>query len=34
VNNHGQFGRWSFLENRDPWDAQNATRNALTKKKV
>ena len=23
VNNHGEFGRWSFHEIRDPWDAQN-----------
>ena len=23
VNGHGEFGRWAFLEIRDPWDAQN-----------
>jgi type III restriction enzyme len=23
VNNHGGFGRWAFLEVRDPWDAKN-----------
>ena len=23
VNNHGGFGRWGFLEIRDPWDAKN-----------
>jgi type III restriction enzyme len=23
VNNHGGFGRWEFLEIRDPWDARN-----------
>jgi type III restriction enzyme len=26
VNGHGEFGRWAFLEIRDPWDAQNAIR--------
>jgi type III restriction enzyme len=34
VNNHGEFGRWAFYEIRDPWDAQNEIRNALTKEKV
>jgi type III restriction enzyme len=24
VNNHGGFGRWNFIEIRDPWDARNA----------
>jgi type III restriction enzyme len=24
VNNHGGFGRWDFIEIRDPWDARNA----------
>ena len=28
VNNHGCFGRWDFLEIADPWNAQNAIRNA------
>jgi type III restriction enzyme len=23
ANNHGGFGRWEFLEIRDPWDARN-----------
>ncbi len=26
VNNHGAFGRWSFIEIADPWDAQSAIR--------
>ena len=26
VNNDGGFGRWAFLEIRDPWDGQNAIR--------
>jgi type III restriction enzyme len=26
VNNHGGFGRWSFLEVTDPWDAANLIR--------
>ncbi len=26
VNNHGGFGRWAFLENTDPWNAQNSIR--------
>ena len=26
ANNHGGFGRWSFLEISDPWDAQNTIR--------
>ncbi|MBN1361832.1 MAG: DEAD/DEAH box helicase family protein [Sedimentisphaerales bacterium] len=26
VNNHGSFGRWSFIEIDDPWDAENAIR--------
>lgn len=26
VNNHGAFGRWSFLEVSDPWDAMNTIR--------
>jgi type III restriction enzyme len=29
VNTHGEFGRWRFLEIRDPWDAQTVIRNAL-----
>ncbi len=26
VNNHGDFGRWAFLEIDDPWDAKNLIR--------
>ncbi|MEK7996157.1 MAG: restriction endonuclease subunit R, partial [Planctomycetota bacterium] len=26
VNNHGAFGRWAFLEIRDPWEAKTAIR--------
>ena len=26
VNGHGEFGRWRFLEIRDPWDAKNEIR--------
>ena len=26
INNHGGFGRWAFLEIRDPWNAQNEIR--------
>jgi len=26
VNNHEGFGRWSFIEITDPWDAQNVVR--------
>ncbi len=29
INNHGQFGRWKFLEIADPWDAQNLIRARL-----
>ena len=29
VNGHGEFGRWSFLEIHDPWDAQNEIRREL-----
>ena len=25
VNNHGGFGRWAFLEMRDPWNRENRT---------
>ena len=24
VNNHGEFGRWAFLEIEDPWDARES----------
>jgi type III restriction enzyme len=33
VNNHGEFGRWAFLEIRDPWDAKNAIRSKLKEMK-
>ena len=26
INNHGGFGRWSFMEITDPWDAKNSIR--------
>ncbi|MBI4669482.1 MAG: DEAD/DEAH box helicase family protein [Elusimicrobia bacterium] len=26
INNHGEFGRWAFIEISDPWDAQNTIR--------
>jgi type III restriction enzyme len=29
VNNQGGFGRWAFLEIRDPWNAQTAIREFL-----
>ena len=29
VNGHGEFGRWAFLEIRDPWDAQSLIRAKL-----
>jgi type III restriction enzyme len=29
VNNHGDFGRWAFLEISDPWDAQNTMRSII-----
>ncbi|HOH80454.1 MAG TPA: DEAD/DEAH box helicase family protein [Methanoregulaceae archaeon] len=29
VNNHGGFGRWSFLEISDPWDAEGTIRGHL-----
>lgn len=29
VNNHGGFGKWTFLEITDPWDAKNTVRCAL-----
>ena len=34
VNGHGEFGRWAFLEIRDPWDAKNEIRTALPQKNV
>jgi len=29
VNNHGGFGRWAFIEIKDPWDAKNLIRASL-----
>jgi type III restriction enzyme len=29
VNNHGGFGKWSFIEISDPWDAKNLIREYL-----
>lgn len=29
VNNHGGFGRWAFIEIRDPWNAMNEIRAAI-----
>jgi type III restriction enzyme len=26
VNNHGGFGRWNYIEVKDPWDAMNEIR--------
>jgi len=31
VNNHGGFGRWAYVEIRDPWDAARAIRLAVSK---
>jgi type III restriction enzyme len=33
VNSHGGFGRWSFLEINDPWDAKNRIRSKLKEMK-
>ena len=30
VNNHGEFGRWAFLEITDPWNAQNTIKESLS----
>ena len=32
INNHGGFGRWSFLEISDPWDAKNTIRAMIQKR--
>ncbi len=34
VNATGQFGRWEYIEIRDPWDAQNAIRRQLNQIKM
>ena len=31
VNNHGEFGRWAFIEITDPWDAKNTIRAVIEK---
>ena len=31
INNHGNFGRWAFIEINDPWEAQNLIRKFLKK---
>ncbi len=30
INNHGGFGRWAFIEIRDPWNAENEIRQFLS----
>jgi type III restriction enzyme len=32
VNNHGGYGRWAFLEIKDPWNAQNLIRKFLAER--
>ncbi len=34
VNQHGGFGRWSFIEITDPWDAENTIRAFLNKQQT
>jgi hypothetical protein len=34
LNNHSEFGRWDFLEIRDPWDAKNEIRTDLNPKSL
>jgi len=34
VNNHGGFGRWTFLEIVDPWDAKNTITAALMERQL
>ena len=29
VNHHGGFGRWTFIEISDPWDAQNTIKGVI-----
>lgn len=31
INNHGGFGRWAFIEIRDPWDAENDIRRVISR---
>jgi type III restriction enzyme len=30
INNHGDFGRWEFVEVRDPWDAAHKIRRVMS----
>lgn len=32
INNHGSFGRWAFIEIKDPWDAQHGIRDFIAQK--
>ena len=34
VNNHGGFGRWTFMEITDPWDAEGVIRSFLDSAKA
>ncbi len=34
INNHGDFGRWAFIEIADPWDSQNHIRSFLKQAQV
>jgi hypothetical protein len=29
VNNHGEFGRWGFIEIADPWDTESTIRGSI-----
>jgi hypothetical protein len=33
MNDHGEFGRWAFLEISDPWEAQAEIRERILKKR-
>ena len=33
INNHGGFGRWAFIEIKDPWNAKNIIRQFLSQRK-
>ena len=32
VNDHAEYGRWAYLEIRDPWDAQYEIRTPLNRR--
>ena len=34
VNNYGEFGRWAFMETRDPWNVENEIRTLLKGEKL